>query len=128
MNWFSANLRYLRRSAGMRQSDLAEHLGYKSFTTVQKWESGVAKPGIDTVEKLARLFQVRIDELLSRDLSQPEPDASTAASGTPESASGDGKTDLFAAAESIEGYQPLPAAKTAGGNPKTGTEIAEAEG
>lgn len=110
MNWFSANLRYLRRSAGMRQSDLADRLGYKSFTTIQKWESGVAKPGIDTVEKLARLFRVRIDELLSADLSRPnsgENDASSARCAATPAAAG---TDLFAAAERIQDYQICPEA------------------
>ena len=37
---FSNNLRYLRKKYDMSQEDLANKLGYKSFTTIQKWESG----------------------------------------------------------------------------------------
>ena len=39
---FSSNLRYLRKERGMSQDELADKLGYKSFTTIQKWESGVS--------------------------------------------------------------------------------------
>ena len=38
------NIRYLRKQKDMSQDKLAELLGYKSFTTIQKWESGVAEP------------------------------------------------------------------------------------
>lgn len=109
MKWFSVNLRYLRRSAGMRQSDLADQLGYKSFTTIQKWESGVAKPGIDTVEKLARLFRVRIDELLSADLSRAHADENNTGSAMHTTESTGAVADLPAAAESIQDYQIRPA-------------------
>ena len=37
---FKENLRYLRKTNNMSQDELAEKLGYKSFTTVQKWEDG----------------------------------------------------------------------------------------
>lgn len=32
---FSSNLRYLRKERGMSQDELADKLGYKSFTTIQ---------------------------------------------------------------------------------------------
>ena len=63
------NIRYLRKQKDMSQDKLAELLGYKSFTTIQKWESGVAEPPFKTLVKIADLFQVDVDTLASDDLS-----------------------------------------------------------
>lgn len=63
------NIRYLRTQANYSQDKLAELLGYKSFTTIQKWESGVSNPPFSTVKKISELFHVDIDTLNSRDLS-----------------------------------------------------------
>lgn len=38
--YFKENLRYLRKKYHITQNDLAEKFGYKSFTTIQKWEDG----------------------------------------------------------------------------------------
>ena len=62
------NIRYLRKSHGMSQDELAEKLGYKSFTTVQKWESNLSEPPLRTVHALAALFNVDIDDLSRKDL------------------------------------------------------------
>ena len=43
---FSNNLRLLRKQHSLSQEQLAEKLGYKSFTTIQKWESGVSEPSV----------------------------------------------------------------------------------
>lgn len=63
------NIRYLRKQKDMSQDRLAELLGYKSFTTIQKWESGVAEPPFKTLVKIADLFRVDVDTLASDDLS-----------------------------------------------------------
>lgn len=63
------NIRYLRKQKDMSQDRLAELLGYKSFTTIQKWESGVAEPPFKTLVKIADLFRVDVDALASEDLS-----------------------------------------------------------
>ena len=63
------NIRYLRKQKDMSQDKLAELLGYKSFTTIQKWESGVAEPPFKTLVKIADLFQVDVDTLANDDLS-----------------------------------------------------------
>ena len=34
------NIRYLRKQKGFSQEDIAKKLGYKSYTTIQKWEMG----------------------------------------------------------------------------------------
>lgn len=68
----SKNIRYLRIKNGWGQDFLAEKLGYKSYTTIQKWESGVSDPPLKTLDKLAKLFGVDIDDLNSKDLSVPQ--------------------------------------------------------
>lgn len=67
------NIRYLRKQKNMSQDKLAELLGYKSFTTIQKWESGVAEPPFKTLVKIADLFRVDVDTLVSDDLSIDHP-------------------------------------------------------
>lgn len=62
------NIRYLRRKQGWGQEILAEKLGYKSYATIQKWESGVSEPPLKVVHALADLFHVDINDLASADL------------------------------------------------------------
>ena len=62
---FKENLRFLRRTSNMSQDELAEKLGYKSFTTVQKWEDGSAFPRVSTLNRIADLFNVDVDHLLN---------------------------------------------------------------
>ncbi len=59
------NIRFLRKRREWSQDDLAARMGYKSFTTIQKWESGVADPPLKVVAQLAELFGVDIDVLTS---------------------------------------------------------------
>lgn len=65
------NIRFLRRKQGMSQDKLAELLGYKSYTTIQKWESGVSEPPLKKVHAIADLFHVDIDVLAKGDISKP---------------------------------------------------------
>ena len=65
---FKENLRFLRRTSNMSQDELAEKLGYKSFTTVQKWEDGSAFPRVSTLNRIADLFNVDVDHLLNLDI------------------------------------------------------------
>ena len=62
---FKDNLRFLRRSNNMSQDELAAMLGYKSFTTVQKWEDGSAFPRVSTLNRIAEIFNVDVDHLLN---------------------------------------------------------------
>lgn len=62
---FKDNLRYLRKANKMSQDILAEKLGYKSFTTVQKWEDGTAFPRVSTLKKIADIFDIDLDHLLN---------------------------------------------------------------
>lgn len=62
------NIRYLRKKADMSQDKLADILNYKSYTTIQKWESGVAEPSIKVVRQIADLFHVDITDIATVDL------------------------------------------------------------
>ena len=62
------NIRYLRKKANMSQDELAKKLGYKSFTTIQKWETGGAIPTFEKLEKIASIFKVSFYNLTNNDL------------------------------------------------------------
>lgn len=53
-----------RESKNMTQNDLANILGV-SAGTVSKYESGALEPNIESLKKLAKLFEISIDELLN---------------------------------------------------------------
>ena len=57
------NIKQLREQRGMTQEDLAKRLGVK-YPAVSKWERGMAYPSMNTVIKMADLFQVSLDVVL----------------------------------------------------------------
>ena len=65
---FKDNLRFLRYANNMSQDELAEKLGYKSFTTVQKWEDGSAFPRVRTLNKMAEIFNIDVNHLLNMNI------------------------------------------------------------
>ncbi|CUM80284.1 LexA family protein [Turicibacter sanguinis] len=65
---FGKNLRYLRLRDNLSQEELAQILGYKSYTTIQKWESGVNEPNMLVLNKLADKWKLTLDELVNVDL------------------------------------------------------------
>ena len=66
--YLGKNIRYLRNKNGYSQDLLAEKLGYKSFTTIQKWESGASEPPIKKLQELSKIFNVDMDDLNNIDL------------------------------------------------------------
>lgn len=60
---FKDNLKQLRRSAGLTQTQLAEKLGV-SFKTLSHWESGYSEPNLAALKKLKELFGVVYEDLL----------------------------------------------------------------
>ena len=56
----------LRRGKGIKQEELAERLGV-SPQAVSKWENDISCPDIMLLPKLADIFEVTVDELLSRE-------------------------------------------------------------
>lgn len=71
MSTLSKNIRFLRRAFGMSQAELAHTLGFRSLSTVQKWESGDAVPRLTTAADLAALFAVTLDDLVGHDFADP---------------------------------------------------------
>lgn len=57
------NIRYMRKFMNMSQEELAERLGYKSYTTIQKWESGVSEPPLKKLKELSDIFEIDMDTL-----------------------------------------------------------------
>lgn len=62
------NIRYLRIKQGYSQEYIAERLGYKSYTTIQKWESGVSEPPVKKLKELSILLNADIDDIANKDL------------------------------------------------------------
>ncbi len=60
---FGNRLYELRRQAKLSQNELAAQLGV-SGKAVSKWENGNAKPTTNTLNKLAAVFKIPIEELL----------------------------------------------------------------
>lgn len=57
------NIKPLREQRGMTQEELANQLGVK-YPAVSKWERGMSYPSMNTVIKMADLFQVSMDVVL----------------------------------------------------------------
>lgn len=72
MNNFSRNIRYLRKKYDMSQDELAKKLGYKSFTTIQKWESDDSEPTLSTLNKIAKIFNINLSTLVEGDLEKED--------------------------------------------------------
>lgn len=70
----SKNIRYLRKKHGWKQDELSQKLGYKSYTTVQKWESDDSSPPFKKLQMLAQVFGVDMNELTETDLAARIPD------------------------------------------------------
>lgn len=53
----------LRKERGMTQSELAEKMGVTD-KAVSKWERDLSFPDINSIPKLAEIFEVSVDELM----------------------------------------------------------------
>lgn len=99
-------IKELRELRGMEQIELAWELGYKSQSTISKWESGVNLPTGKKLIELAQVLDVSTNEILGmEDTTYTETDLRKLA----ESAKTfDGKplteSDIVAIQNIIEGY------------------------
>ena len=59
---FTEKLKSLRNNAGLTQEAAAEQIGV-SVTSLQNWESGVNKPSMSNVRKIAEVYETGCDEL-----------------------------------------------------------------
>ena len=71
---FGAFLRVLREEKGMTQQSLADRL-YVTRQAVSRWECGARYPDVLTTKKLAEIFEVSIDELVSGEELKKDVDA-----------------------------------------------------
>lgn len=60
---FGEKLKALRTERGLTQEQLAARL-YVSRTAVSKWETGGGSPNLDSLQAVARLFDVSVDDLI----------------------------------------------------------------
>ncbi|MGT2896117.1 helix-turn-helix domain-containing protein [Streptococcus entericus] len=63
MNKFPEQLKTLRTQKGLSQEDLATQL-HLSRQAISRWENGETAPDLDTLIKLASIFDVSLDELV----------------------------------------------------------------
>lgn len=68
MKRFGEKMATLRQRHGMSVRDLARELGYTSHSHVGKIESGKREPSLKFAIKVARLFNVTIDQLVNDEL------------------------------------------------------------
>ena len=71
--YLAQNIRYLRKSRNLSQEELSDKLGYKSYTTIQKWEMGASEPSISMLHTIADLFQVSINDIVYKNLEYSSP-------------------------------------------------------
>lgn len=67
--YFSQNIRLLRKAAKMTQLDLGDYLGV-GHVAVSSYEKGLVTPKFEGLIKLSELFNVSLDDLVFKDLSQ----------------------------------------------------------
>ncbi len=63
-NVFGKKLKELRLEKGLSQQKLGEELGFCN-QTISFWESGSREPDLDTLLKIARYFEVPLEDLLT---------------------------------------------------------------
>ena len=62
---FSEDIKRIRRKAFMTQEDFAKELGV-SFATVNRWETGKAKPNLKTMKLIKRTVLILISAKKSK--------------------------------------------------------------
>lgn len=65
---FASNLRFLRKKHNLTQDELATRIG-ANRSVIGSYEEGRATPKLGAIMQISALFRVRIDELVSVDLS-----------------------------------------------------------
>lgn len=68
-NNFANNLKHLRVQAGMTQEELAKKIN-KDYSTIGKWELGQRSPIMSDIVKLADIFNVPLNTLVTDDFTK----------------------------------------------------------
>ncbi len=66
--WLSKNIKYLRKSKGLTQADLADKLAIKR-SALGAYEEGRAEPKLMLLQQICGYFKVSVDAVLTQDLS-----------------------------------------------------------
>lgn len=77
MHAIAQRLKELRLANNLEQTDVAAYLGYKSDTTISKWENAKNLPTGGKLAKLAELFKTSTDYILYGDTPTPVPQSPT---------------------------------------------------
>lgn len=80
MSYLNQNIKFLRRQKEFTQADLAERIGVKR-SLIGAYEEERAEPKIETIQKLAYLFELTLDQIINHDLSQGYDDTKVDAKG-----------------------------------------------
>ncbi|MDN3203262.1 LexA family transcriptional regulator [Algoriphagus sediminis] len=67
MSFLGSNLKFLRKQKEITQSQLADQLSVQR-TMISAYEDGRSEPKIGTLQKLAEIFEVGVEELLFHDI------------------------------------------------------------
>jgi len=65
-NFFPDQLKFYRIERGLSQQELAEKLGFNSKQRISDYENGRTEPALADVIKIATLFEVSLDELITK--------------------------------------------------------------
>jgi transcriptional regulator with XRE-family HTH domain len=58
------NLKSIRKNKGLTQVQVIAHLGFKdSCNRLSRWEAGKAYPSVQNALKLAKLYEVKVEEM-----------------------------------------------------------------
>lgn len=62
-----ANIAAMREAAGLSVKDLQKFFGFNSPQAIYKWQNGVSLPSVDNLVILARILNVRMDDIIVLD-------------------------------------------------------------
>lgn len=72
MKYLALNISHLRKSNKVTQEQLAQYVGVKR-TNISNWEKKVSRPSLEHLHKIAKFFDIQIDDLIGTDLSKMSP-------------------------------------------------------
>lgn len=67
-NFFGKNLKYLRDRHDTTQQEIADLIGRKSTGSISDWEAGRSTPNAGIISKIAKYYDIKIDDLVDSDL------------------------------------------------------------
>ncbi|KAA3650386.1 MAG: helix-turn-helix domain-containing protein [Bacteroidetes bacterium] len=68
-NFFSINLKFLRKSKGLTQGEFASKIGINR-PKIGSYEEGRAEPNMVTLQNISHFFKIKLDDLIEKDLAQ----------------------------------------------------------